>query len=278
MAESPVIPSEIDLGTARFHPYMAAPGEPHDREIVCLEPSALALRLKGQRHLTLLESVMRSEHLGRYSFLACNPKATIEVTARAPSSTACRRRGALTLIDRLVAGNRQRHVPGLPPFQGGLAGYISYDFGRRLEPHARIPDFAPICPDLILHHIDCVAAFDHMQERAWIISETPERADEMEELFARSRSPWAFTPSRAGSRTSRARPMRRPSPARWTTSWRATSSRPTSPRCSRPRSRGLRSARLLPRAAPQEPRHLRRLHGLWRRADRLVLAGAPAAP
>jgi hypothetical protein len=51
--------------------------EPHAREIVCLEPSALALRLKGQRHLTLLESVMRSEHLGRYSFLACNPKSTL---------------------------------------------------------------------------------------------------------------------------------------------------------------------------------------------------------
>jgi para-aminobenzoate synthetase component 1 len=28
-----------------------------------------------------------------------------------------------------------------------------------------------------------VAAFDHMQERAWIISETPERADELEELL-----------------------------------------------------------------------------------------------
>ena len=39
--------------------------EPHVREIVCLEPAALALRLTGQRHLTLLESVMRSEHLGR---------------------------------------------------------------------------------------------------------------------------------------------------------------------------------------------------------------------
>lgn len=158
--------------------------EPHVREIVCLEPSALALRLKGQRHLTLLESVMRSEHLGRYSFLACNPKATIEVDARGTRYNGVpMAKSALTLIDRVLAENRQRHVPGLPPFQGGLAGYISYDYGRRLEPQARIPDFAPICPDLVLHHFDCVAAFDHMQERAWIISETPERADEMEELL-----------------------------------------------------------------------------------------------
>jgi len=159
--------------------------EPHTREIVCMEPSALALRLKGQRHLTLLESVMRSEHLGRYSFLACNPKATLEVR---PTGTFLdgvpQAEGALTLIGRMLAENRQRHVPGLPPFQGGLAGFISYDYGRRLEPHAKMPDFAPICPDMVLHHFDCVAAFDHMQERAWIISETPERADEMEEHLA----------------------------------------------------------------------------------------------
>jgi para-aminobenzoate synthetase component 1 len=158
--------------------------EPHAREIVCLEPSALALRLKGQRHLTLLESVMRSEHLGRYSFLACNPKATIEVNARGTFLNGePRQESALALIGRLVAENRQRHIPGLPPFQGGLAGYISYDFGRRLETHAKIPDFAPLCPDLVLHHFDCVAAFDHMQERAWIVSETHERADELEELL-----------------------------------------------------------------------------------------------
>lgn len=159
--------------------------EPHVREIICLEPSTLALRLKGQRQLTLLESVMRSEHLGRYSFLACNPKATLEVNAGETFLNGVRQEApALALIDRFLAENRQRHVPGLPPFQGGLAGYISYDFGRRLEPHAKVPDFPPICPDLILHHFDCVAAFDHMQERAWIISETPERADELEELLA----------------------------------------------------------------------------------------------
>ena len=124
MAESRVIPSEIDLGAARFHPYMAGEmRDPHTREIVCLEPSALALRLKGQRHLTLLESVMRSEHLGRYSFLACNPKATLEVTAEGTFLNGTPQQdSALTLISRMVAENRLRHVPGLPPFQGGLGG------------------------------------------------------------------------------------------------------------------------------------------------------------
>jgi para-aminobenzoate synthetase component 1 len=160
--------------------------EPLVREIVCLEPSALALRLKGERHLTLLESVMRTEQLGRYSFLACNPRATLEVNAAGTFlDGVAQQESALGLISRLVSENRQPHLPGLPPFQGGLAGYVAYDFGRRLEPAARIPDFAPLCPDLMLHHFDCVAAFDHMQERAWIISASTERADELEELLAR---------------------------------------------------------------------------------------------
>lgn len=159
--------------------------EPHTREIVCLEPSALALRLRGQRQLTLLESVMREEHLGRYSFLACNPKSVLEVTGAGVTLDGVPLdEPPLTVINRLLADNRQRHVPGLPPFQGGLAGYISYDFGRSLEPGARIPGFAPLCPDLVLNHFDCVAAFDHMQERAWIISETAERADQLEELLS----------------------------------------------------------------------------------------------
>jgi para-aminobenzoate synthetase component 1 len=133
---------------------------------------------------------MRSEHLGRYSFLACNPKATLEVTAAGTFLDGVpQAESPLAIISRLVSENRQRHVPGLPPFQGGLAGFISYDFGRKLEPHAKIPDFAPICPDLVLHHFDCVAAFDHMQERAWIISETPQRADELDKFLAQKPKP-----------------------------------------------------------------------------------------
>ena len=157
---------------------------PHVTEIVCLEPSSLALRLKGQPDVTLLESVMRSEHLGRYSFLACNPAQTLKVTQGGTFLDGVKQDATpLELIGRMVAEHRQPHVPGLPPFQGGLAGYIAYEFGRSLEPHAKIPDFDPLCPDLILHRYDTVAAFDHMQERAWIISTDPQKAERFEALL-----------------------------------------------------------------------------------------------
>ena len=158
---------------------------PRHREIVCFEPSALALRLKGERHLTLLESVMRSEHLGRYSFLACNPVSTLKVTREGTFLDDVKQDlPPLAVVDHLIAANRQNNLPGLPPFQGGLAGYIAYDFGRSLEPHAKIADFDPLCPGLILHHYDTVAAFDHLQERAWIISTDEAKADHLEELLA----------------------------------------------------------------------------------------------
>ena len=163
---------------------------PHVREIVYFEPATLALRLNGERHLTLLESVMRQEHLGRYSFLACNPDRTLTVTQEGTFLDGVRQEEApLAVIDRLLAENRQPHVAGLPPFQGGLAGYISYDFGASLEPHARIPDFDPFCPSLMLHAYGTVAAFDHMQERAWIVSRDETRADKLEEDLKRKAKP-----------------------------------------------------------------------------------------
>jgi len=159
---------------------------PEVREIVYLEPASLALRLKGERHLTLLESVMRQEHLGRYSFLACNPRATLKVTREGTFLDDVKQEAPpLAIVDRLLAEYRQAHVAGLPPFQGGLAGFISYDFGRRLEPNARIPDFDPIAPDLMLHHYDAVIGFDHMQERAWIVATDGAKADRLEEMLKR---------------------------------------------------------------------------------------------
>ncbi len=157
----------------------------HAREIAYLEPASLAQRLRGQAHLTLFESAMRQERLGRYSFLACNPASTLLVTdGEAFLDGAPQDRPALAIIDDLLAANRRPTATGLPPFQGGLAGYIAYDFGRRLEPKARIPDFPAPCPDMMLHLYDAGLAFDHLQERAWIISISGEgRADELEDLL-----------------------------------------------------------------------------------------------
>ena len=59
---------------------------------------------------------------------------------------------------------------GLPPFQGGAAGYIGYDYGAVLErvPPTRYDDLA--VPDVVLGLYDWVLAWDHGEGAAWLIS------------------------------------------------------------------------------------------------------------
>jgi para-aminobenzoate synthetase component 1 len=159
-------------------------------EIVYGEPFAMARRLKGERALTLFESAQRHEHLGRYSFLACNPAQTLEVRQGQTFLDGKPHKGlALPLLQKLLRQERRSHLAGLPPFQGGWAGYISYDFGRLLEPKARIPAFPPRCPDLLLHRFDTVVAIDHLQERAWVIGPSRKAVRALETLLAQRQKP-----------------------------------------------------------------------------------------
>jgi para-aminobenzoate synthetase component I len=144
-------------------------------EIVYGEPFAFARRLKGERALTLFESAQRHEHLGRYSFVAVNPKQSLVVRdGVAYLDGTLQTRSAFDVLESVLAGHPRKTVVGLPPFQGGWAGFMSYDYGRHMEPKAKIPAFAPICPDMVFHLYETVIAIDHLQERAWIIG--PEAA------------------------------------------------------------------------------------------------------
>ena len=157
------------------------PAPPFVREIIYAEPFAMARRLKGARALTLLESVQRHEHLGRYSFLACDPAQTLVVQdGKALLDGTPQDHEPFAVLQDLLAAQPRAHVAGLPPFQGGWAGYISYDYGRHLEPKARIPAFQPLCPDMVMHRFDTVIAIDHLQERAWIFAGTSADADALE--------------------------------------------------------------------------------------------------
>jgi para-aminobenzoate synthetase component I len=149
-------------------------------ETLYLEPANLAQRLLEEQNITLLESVMRHEHLGRYSFLACNPSQTLRV-----ESGVAQNEPALEILRENLEENRTEMIAGLPPFQGGWAGYISYEFGKSLEAHSKIPEFEALCPDLILHRYDTVMGFDHLQQRAWIFGTDETEIVKFEKLMKR---------------------------------------------------------------------------------------------
>jgi para-aminobenzoate synthetase component I len=157
-------------------------------EIVYAEPFALARRLKGERALTLFESAQRHEHLGRYSFLAVNPRHSLAVRDGVAFVDGVKKSELpFVLLQHYLSKQPRKKIEGLPPFQGGWAGYMSYDYGRHLEPKARITAFPPICPDMEFHLFETVVAIDHLEERAWIIGGSRQDISELEILTSRPR-------------------------------------------------------------------------------------------
>lgn len=65
----------------------------------------------------------------------------------------------------------------LPPFQGGIAGFFSYDLGHYLEEIPRALDDMQF-PDLAVGFYDVVIAFDDHLKKSWIISSGfPEKSE-----------------------------------------------------------------------------------------------------
>jgi len=119
------------------------------------DPFGTCVRLSSLPYLLFLDSSAQGT-LGRYSFLTADPVAL----ARTPEE-------ARALLRR----QPQAAQPGLPPFQGGIAGYVSYDWGAAQERVARpAPDrFTPQISDVLLALYEWVIAWDHLEEKAWLI-------------------------------------------------------------------------------------------------------------
>jgi para-aminobenzoate synthetase component 1 len=128
-------------------------------------PDAAAVfgALAGQPHCLFLDSARRHPQLGRYSFVTADPFDWICAAADEP--------GAFEQLGARLADYQSRTIANLPPFQGGAAGLFSYDLGRQFErlPRPRWDEFQS--PDLAIGLYDTVVAFDHLQDKAWIISQ-----------------------------------------------------------------------------------------------------------
>ena len=115
----------------------------------------------------------------RFSFLAADPVGTWRMPAAdaTGAGTGDRVRRLLTEAQQLLAACCCPTIPGLPPFQGGVAGLVSFDAGLAhlgVEPPHQRPARTPL---LQLGVYDVVFAFDHRRQRAWVISQgLPARA------------------------------------------------------------------------------------------------------
>ena len=123
----------------------------------------------------VFESVKGPEKIARYSFIGFDPylcmrakEGKIEVGSGASQSISYTH--PLKLLGELLGSYAQKPVDGLPPFQGGAAGLLSYDFARYLErlPETTLDDLQ--IPDAHLFFVDRLIAFDHKTKKAWAIA------------------------------------------------------------------------------------------------------------
>ena len=136
--------------------------------------------LASRPHCVLLDSAMRHAELGRYSFLMADPFAYEEWPIDSPDP--------LKDMERRCAEFPTRIVGELPPFQGGAAGFLSYDLGSCLEviPRARHDEFQ--IPLAAIGWYDVVLAWDHGAGKAWLISHGwPEKEESLRRLRAQQR-------------------------------------------------------------------------------------------
>ncbi|PQO41934.1 anthranilate synthase component I family protein [Blastopirellula marina] len=126
-------------------------------------PEVVFPRLAGSAQRLWLDSARPDDSLGRYSFLMADPAEVIQAGPQQVDA-------ALTRLATLQKDFKLPTIAGLPPFQGGAAGYFSYDLNRHFEvvPETRFNEFN--LPLLSFGVYDVVLSWDHVQEEGWLIS------------------------------------------------------------------------------------------------------------
>ena len=132
-------------------------------------------RLAGNRPGTfLLESAEQGKQWSRWSFVGVRCASVLTERDGAAlwlgdglPTTSADPLEALREADALL---RSPALPGLPPFTGGLVGYLSYDVVRRLE---RLPSTTPDelgMPELTMMLATDLAVLDHSDGSVWLIA------------------------------------------------------------------------------------------------------------
>jgi anthranilate synthase component 1 len=141
-------------------------------------PVSAFLKIGGNLHSFLLESVAGGEQISRYSFIGGEAFQVLKTKGRNVTLT----RDGKTESWELEPGQDPLHVlrdlmaqhqivanPDLPPFCGGAVGYIGYDTVRFFEV---LPDHSPDdreLPDCYFVFTDTLLIFDHVRHQIKVL-------------------------------------------------------------------------------------------------------------
>lgn len=139
----------------------------------------LALLREQYEHVFLLESLADPQHRGRYTFLGYQPTLTVSARNGKVTITHCGD-GAQTVttqenpsqvITRIIEEHRSPRSKDLPPFTGGLVGYLAYDYFAVQESALTLAaqdDEGFNDVDLML--FENVICFDHLNQHIVLIT------------------------------------------------------------------------------------------------------------
>ncbi len=171
-------------------------------------PVSAFLKIDDGGDAFLLESVEQAERWGRYSFLGVAPERVLRSRGRQvyvgpPGGKGGEREveDPLEAVKELLASCKPVTVPGLPPFSGGMVGYLGYDLVRFFE---RIPNTAEDDLNLwdqYLMLVDTLLVFDNTAHTIKVVAHASvdagadlraaytQACDRIENLITRLRQP-----------------------------------------------------------------------------------------
>lgn len=154
-------------------------------------PVSAFIKLRCGPGSILLESIEGGEQLGRYSFLGIEPVSTLilgEGEAYLSGELGEDYQAfsdPLELVDSLMSRECPVPVPGLPRFNGGAVGYLSYDLARYFEGIPRPIGKGLSLPLGRLAWYKTLLAFDHLRRTIKIITHLPTQGD-IQEAYHRA--------------------------------------------------------------------------------------------
>ena len=140
-------------------------------------PVSLYMRIREKPGSFLLESAETGGRWGRYSYLGYRPFLTVSFCdGLATVRNGC---GApvvqpfpdpVVVLRGLMKKYRGVGLDGLPPFQGGLVGFMGYDLARIWEPASRCLPPEPGREESIFIAAERLVIFDHFTDRIYLAS------------------------------------------------------------------------------------------------------------
>src|SRR3954469_19587843 len=197
-------------------------------------PLSAYRKIRGQGESFLFESVEGGEHIGRYSFVGCNPRAVIRqqgsrvqviesgkvseewtVDAAVMKSGGSKENGVadkrvrdgLAVVEQLLSRFRAVPVPGQPRFTGGAVGFLAYEFIHDVEPVVSRPSRDDLrTPTMYFLIADQLLIFDRVSQTITVLvnavldeAKSPEEAyenavAEIERIVSLLEQPLEHTP------------------------------------------------------------------------------------